>query len=144
FLAPGAFPPLCAGPEMRDALAGTSVAAAGMIDRAVAAGDEIVPLLWGFAMPSGPVTDRAFESIASELISRLAAAHRERPLDGVLLDLHGAMLTPQYADAEGELLRRVRAVIGADVPLVASLDPHANMTALMVELADALVPYRTY
>ena len=66
------------------------------------------------------------------------------PVDGVYLDLHGAMVTEQYDDGEGELLRRVRAVIGPDMPLIVSLDLHANVTPLMAELADRLVIYRTY
>src|SRR5262245_9481272 len=112
FLAPGGFPPLSAGAAMLDALDGTSVAAAGMVARARQAGDRIAPLIWCFASPSGPVTDRAFEMIAAELIAGLAAAARESPLDGVLIDLHGAMLTPRRPDAEGELLQRIRAVVG--------------------------------
>ncbi|WP_342362664.1 M81 family metallopeptidase [Terrarubrum flagellatum] len=144
FLTPAGFPPLSAGAEMLGALEGTSVAAAGMLARARAAGDEIVPLIWCFASPSGPVTDRAFEMIAGEMLSRLARAHREKPFDGVLIELHGAMVTPQFPDAEGELLRRVRATVGDNVPVVASLDPHVNLTALMVEASDALTPYRTY
>ena len=65
------------------------------------------------------------------------------PLDGVYLDLHGAAVVDSFPDAEGELLRRVRAIVG-DLPLTISLDPHANLTAQMVTLADAVVPFRTY
>ncbi len=63
---------------------------------------------------------------------------------GSYLDLHGAALTETFPDAEGELLRRIRAIIGPDMPLTISLDPHANLTRAMVELADAAVPFRTY
>ncbi|MBN8904404.1 MAG: M81 family metallopeptidase, partial [Rhodospirillales bacterium] len=143
FLAPAGFPAFCAGADMLRGLDGASVAAAGMVGRASASGDEIVPLLWCFASPSAPVTDQAFEMIAADMLDRLARAHREKPLDGVLLDLHGAMVTPAFPDAEGELLRRARAIVG-ETPIVASLDPHVNMTALMAEAADALIPYRTY
>jgi microcystin degradation protein MlrC len=73
----------------------------------------------------------------------LSLALDEAPLDGVYLDLHGAAVVVSFPDAEGELLRRVRAIVGA-VPIAISLDPHANMTALMVELADVMVPFRTY
>ena len=66
------------------------------------------------------------------------------PLDGVYLDLHGAMVTEHLDDGEGELLKRVRALVGPDVPVVASLDLHANVTRAMVQHADALVCYRTY
>jgi microcystin degradation protein MlrC len=65
-------------------------------------------------------------------------------LDAVYLDLHGAMVTEHFDDGEGELLARVRAVVGDAVPVVASLDLHANVTAKMVSKADALIAYRTY
>jgi microcystin degradation protein MlrC len=66
------------------------------------------------------------------------------PLDAVYLDLHGAMVTEHFDDGEGEILARVRQVIGKDLPLVVSLDLHANVTPAMVEHADALIAYRTY
>jgi len=66
------------------------------------------------------------------------------PLDAVYLDLHGAMVTEHLDDGEGEILARVRQVIGKDLPLVVSLDLHANVTPEMVEHADALIAYRTY
>ncbi|KAG1186178.1 hypothetical protein G6F35_014707 [Rhizopus arrhizus] len=66
------------------------------------------------------------------------------PLDGVYLDLHGAMVTEHLDDGEGELLKRVRELVGPHVPVVASLDLHANVTRAMVRHADALVCYRTY
>jgi microcystin degradation protein MlrC len=68
----------------------------------------------------------------------------EAPLDGVYLDLHGAAMVDSFPDAEGELLRRVRAIIGPTLPLTISLDPHANLTEVMVQLTDVVVPFRTY
>jgi microcystin degradation protein MlrC len=65
-------------------------------------------------------------------------------VDAVYLDLHGAAVAEYADDAEGELLARVRALIGVDMPLVASLDLHANVTQRMLTLSDALVAYRTY
>ena len=65
-------------------------------------------------------------------------------MDGAYLDLHGAALSESFPDAEGELLRRVRAIVGETMPLTISLDPHANLTPAMVRLADAAVPFRTY
>ena len=74
-------------------------------------------------------------------LERLAEA---LPVDGVLLELHGAMVTERCPDAEGELLRRVRQVVGPDLPVVATLDLHANISPEMVEHATALVGYDTY
>jgi microcystin degradation protein MlrC len=65
-------------------------------------------------------------------------------VDGIYLDLHGAMVVESFDDGEGELLRRVREAVGARVPVAASLDLHANVTRAMVQSADALVAYRTY
>jgi microcystin degradation protein MlrC len=69
---------------------------------------------------------------------------KAKPVDGVYLDLHGAMVVETYDDGEGELLRRVREAVGPRVPVVASLDLHANVTRAMIDYADGLVAYRTY
>lgn len=102
---------------------------------------EIYPLLWTSTTPGGTVTARAYERISGEILALLSKA---LPVDGVYLDLHGAMVSEQHSDGEGELLRRVRAVIGPDAPIVITLDYHANVTAAMVEHADGIFPYHTY
>src|SRR3546814_11453936 len=66
------------------------------------------------------------------------------PVDAVYLDLHGAMVTETYEDAEGELLRRIRAVVGPEIPVVISLDYHANVTPAMVEYSEGMAAYRPY
>ena len=93
------------------------------------------------ASPSAHVTKDAFERIVKVMVDGIAAAG---PLDAVYLDLHGAMVTEHLDDGEGEILARVRKVIGKELPLVVSLDLHANVTPEMVEHADALIAYRTY
>ncbi|MEJ0016605.1 MAG: M81 family metallopeptidase [Acetobacteraceae bacterium] len=143
FVRPAGFPPLTEGPAMLDEVRGRSVPAAGALGVAEAAGVEVVPLAWSFANPAGPVQDEAFERIAALICAALSRALDEAPLDGVYLDLHGAAVVDSFPDAEGELLRRVRAIVG-DLPLTISLDPHANLTARMVALSDAVVPFRTY
>ncbi|MBX9699530.1 MAG: M81 family metallopeptidase [Acetobacteraceae bacterium] len=144
FLKPGGFPGLQRPATLIGTLRPTSVPCAGAIAVLEEAGAEIVPLTWCFANPAGPVTAEAFERIAALMVAALSDALEAGPLDGVYLELHGAMVAEGFDDAEGEILRRVRAVVGPDLPLTASLDPHANMTAEMVARADALVPYRTY
>ncbi len=143
FVQPGGLPPLCSGAAMLAAVRPTSLAIAGALAAAEAAGAEPVPLTWCFANPAGPVTDEAFERIAGLICGGLATLMREAPPDGVFLDLHGAALADSFPDAEGELLRRVRHVAG-DIPIAIALDPHANLTAAMVALCDVAVPYRTY
>jgi len=143
FLRPGGFPPLVAGAGLIEALQHTAVPAAGALAAAKEAGVDAVPLSWCFANPAGPIDDEAFERIAALLCANLSNALDQSPLDGVYLDLHGAAVVRSFPDAEGELLRRVRAIAGA-TPIAISLDPHANVTARMVDLADIAVPYRTY
>ena len=144
FLRPGGFPPLQRPAGLVEALRPTSVPSAGAIAAAEEAGAEIEPLVWCFANPAGPVTAEAFERIAALMLAALSDAMEAAPLDGVFLELHGAMVAEGFDDAEGELLRRVRAAVGPEMPIAASLDPHANMTEAMVARADVLVPYRTY
>ena len=144
FAEPGGWPAPQRPAGLLDGLRGTGVPAAGAIDAAERTGLRIAPLSWAFANPAGPVTAEAFERVAAWIVSDLVAAMAEAPLDGVYLDLHGAMVTEAFPDAEGELLRRVRAVVGPDMPVAASLDPHCNLTEAMVRLSDALSPFRTY
>jgi microcystin degradation protein MlrC len=144
FVQPGGFPPVQHAATLIETLRPTSVPAAGAIAAAEREGCIIAPLAWAFANPAGPVSVEAFERIAALLVAALSDALDMGSIDGVYLDLHGAMVAVGFDDAEGEILRRVRAVVGPEVPIAASLDPHCNLTARMVELADVLVPFRTY
>ncbi len=112
----------------------------GFADEALTLGHEIVPTLWTFAQPAAELTDDTFERICGELLAGIAAA---LPVDAVYLCLHGALVTESHEDGEGEILRRVRTLVGA-IPVVATLDLHANVSAAMVEQATALLVYRTY
>ena len=102
---------------------------------------EVVPILWTSAEPSGLVQDDAFDRISEMMISAIEAS---LPLDGIYLDLHGALVCQSYEDGEGEFLRRLRARLGNDIPVAVSLDLHANVTQQMAELADVMTIYRTY
>jgi microcystin degradation protein MlrC len=144
FVQPGGFPSLVYGAALIDAVRATSVPIAGAIAAASTEDVALVPLAWCIASPAGPIEDEAFERIAALICAPLSIALDEAPLDGVYLDLHGAALCVSFPDAEGELLRRVRAIVGSDLPITISLDPHANLTRQMVELVDAAVPFRTY
>ncbi|MEV4250778.1 M81 family metallopeptidase [Streptosporangium canum] len=101
---------------------------------------QIVPVIWAAACPSGRVTRDAYERIAGEILDAARTAHP----DAIYLDLHGAMAAEHLDDGEGELLTRLRAVVGDDVPIVVSLDLHANLTERMMATADATVGLRTY
>jgi microcystin degradation protein MlrC len=137
----GGWPGVQVGEPLFDAVAGANIPVQGAIEALRAAGHSLVPLAWAAASPSAQVTVDAFERIVGALTERLRAA---LPVDGVYLDLHGAMVTEHHDDGEGEILRRVREIVGPEVPVVASLDLHANVTHGMVAHADALSIYRTY
>jgi microcystin degradation protein MlrC len=141
FAAPDAWPGLTRGGALFDAVAGINLPAAGFVQEARGLHHELLPLSWCSAQPSGHVTRDAFERIVAMLIEDLRDAG---DVDAVYLDLHGAMVTEHLDDADGEVLRRVRSVVGAGVPIVASLDFHANISRQMAQAATALVSYRTY
>lgn len=132
--------PMARGEEIFSRSGKSNQAIMGAIDHARAQGWDIVPTIWCAASPSAHTTQDAFETVSGEMIERIASA---LPLDGIYLDLHGAMVCEHLDDGEGELLKRLRARVG-DVPIVVSLDLHANVTPLMVEMADVLDSYRTY
>jgi len=129
------------GAQLLEKMRNINVGMAGFVPAAEAEGWELVPTIWCAASPSAHVTKEAYERVAKTMVDGIKAAG---PLDAVYLDLHGAMVTEHLDDGEGEILARVRKVIGKDLPLVASLDLHANVTPDMVEHADALIAYRTY
>ncbi len=141
FEAGGGWPGVQYGEPLFGAVAGANIPAAGAVDALRAAGHQLVGTAWAAASPSAAVTHDAFERIAGEIVKRLREA---LPVDGVYLDLHGAMVSERFDDGEGELLRRVREVVGPRVPVVASLDLHCNFTRAMFAGADAFVAYRTY
>ncbi|ARP80024.1 microcystin degradation protein MlrC [Bordetella genomosp. 8] len=134
------FPKPVRGQAMLDMLATVDVSATGFARQARARGWTLVPSLWCGAVPSSYVTDDAFERICASILEDA----RKLDFDAIYLELHGAALTVSFDDAEGELLARIRAVVGPDIPIVASLDLHANVTRAMLELADGLVAFRTY
>ena len=141
FEAADAWPGLTRGAALFDAVDGINLPIAGFVTAARASGHSLVPLTWCSATPSGPVTEHAFEHITQGLIADLAKA---RNVDAVYLDLHGAMVAEHIDDADGELLRRIRKVVGPDIPIVSSLDFHANVSPLMLAQAHGLLAYRTY
>jgi microcystin degradation protein MlrC len=135
------WPPLAQGDEIFERSAGINVPIAGFIERMRKTSHVLIPTAWAGTSPSAHVTRDAFERIAEMILSRLRNA---LPVDAVYLDLHGAMVAEHVDDGEGELLERVSKIVGPDVPIVASLDLHANVTRRMVQYSDALISYRTY
>ncbi|MCA1396758.1 M81 family metallopeptidase [Bradyrhizobium sp. BRP56] len=141
FVHGGGWPSMTHGADVLKVMRKINVGLAGFVEAAEANGWELVPTIFAAASPSAHVSKDAFERIVTEMVDGIAAAG---PIDAVYLDLHGAMVTEHYDDGEGETLARVRKAIGNDLPLVASLDLHANVSPKMIEHADALIAYRTY
>ncbi len=141
FEAPDAWPGLTRGPALLEAVAGINLPATGFITEARSLGHTLVPLTWCSATPSAEVTRHAYEHILALILQDLRAAGT---IDAVYLDLHGAMVAEHLEDADGETLRRIRAVVGTNIPIVANLDFHANVSPLMIAQASLLSPYRTY
>jgi microcystin degradation protein MlrC len=129
------------GEALIDVFSGTGTGLGGALGFAEENGIEVAPLLSAMASSSAGHLERdVFVTIRDELVHRLEGA---LPVDGVLLVLHGSMVVDGYDDGTGEILRAFRKVLGADVPLVGTLDLHANVTRQMVERATALVGYHT-
>lgn len=136
------FPAFMRGPAVLPGIKDTSLPMAGFLRAAESDdGNSLHPILWCSAEPSAQVTDAAFQAIAAEILAGIRDAGQ---IDGIYLDLHGAMVTDAYEDGEGQLLAMIREQVGPDVPLVASLDMHANITPQMVAHTDALTVFRTY
>jgi len=125
-------------PEQPSLFAGPLIAAR---QRGRPLGWELIEGMVAFAQPSGITTRAAYESLRDELLADLRAA---LPVDIVLLGLHGAMVADGYDDCEGDLLQRVRAIVGPGVVVGAELDPHNHLSAAMVEHADVLVSFKQY
>src|SRR5262245_18258575 len=129
------------GNEIPVAFSGTRSALGATFEADDKYGWTLVHPVSANANPSDIVTDDAFDRIGGQMLD---AARDQGPIDGVLLHLHGAMVVDSYEDGEGELLARLRRILGPDVPVVVTLDLHANVTQQMADNASALIAFRTY
>lgn len=122
---------------------GANVCPGGFIEGAETHGFELVPLLWTFATPSAVVERAAYEALKAEF---LAGLRREgaRGCDGVLLDLHGAMVVEGIEDADADLLAAVREAVGEQTPVMVTTDLHSNHSAARVAACNAIIGYDTF
>ena len=102
---------------------------------------ELIPIVWAAAEPAGFVQSQAFDTIVAMICDGINEAGE---IDGVYLDLHGAMVTDSYEDGEAEIIKRVRHVIGDELPLVCSFDFHANISPEFIDAVSALTIFRHY
>ncbi|HEX2173273.1 MAG TPA: M81 family metallopeptidase [Dehalococcoidia bacterium] len=122
-------------------LDGTGTIYGGIVAEARAQGIDLIPTTYGYAVPGGRVTREAFEALRDEILAGIRAV---LPVDGVLLGLHGAMALEHHDDGEGLLIAAVRALVGPEIPIVAPLDLHTNLSDAMMSGATALVGYKEY
>ena len=129
------------GDEIISKFRGTNTTIGGYIAGAEAHGLELIPTIFANAHPSGPTPRDVFEAILKDMLDRIAEAGS---IDGVLLDLHGAMVAEGIDDGEGHILAAVRELVGPRVPILAELDIHSNVSRRMIEMADVLIGRETY
>jgi len=120
---------------------GTNTIHGGYLRGAEQCGFELMCVFNARAYPSGIVVRECFEELVGMLIQRVREA---LPAEGVLLDLHGAMVTEDYEDAEAEIVRRVRDAVGEQIPIVVTLDLHANISAELARRSTVIIGFDTY
>ncbi|HTN02114.1 MAG TPA: M81 family metallopeptidase [Planctomycetaceae bacterium] len=133
------------GSQIVERFRGANICTGGFLEGAERYGFEAVPLLWTFAYPSGVIEAAAYATLKAEFLERLRQAEAEGgPVDGVLLDLHGAMVVEGIDDGDGDFVESVRAAIGPDRPIVVTFDLHGNHTQRRIDAATAVIGFDTY
>jgi microcystin degradation protein MlrC len=120
---------------------GTKTVGGAFIEVSREKGFKLIPTIWNSSFAWGMVTAEAREYLLGAVLAGIEKADR---VDGVLMELHGAMVSEGVGSSEGYLLRRIREKVGPSVPIIATLDLHANISQLAVDMADVLVGYDTY
>lgn len=138
----GGWPGYTVGAHVLEVVEGTNIPISGFVEAVRKRGHDVVPLVFANATPSAQVTDDAFERIMTDLLAQIE--RRLAEIDAVYLDLHGAMVSESFDDGEGEIIARVRRLVGERIPIVVSLDLHANVSEAMLRRCDGMVAYRTY
>src|SRR5207253_2675864 len=131
---------LVTGEAVRQRLARTHHEVAGMFHALEEAGEEAVPIFAARAVPFGVIESTAIERLLAMMFGALEKAGQ---LDGVLVAPHGATVSESYSDVDGHWLSQLRRRVGPKTPIIGTLDAHANLSAAMVDAADALIAYRT-
>ncbi len=129
------------GPEMLGPMRGTDTEIGGFLAGAEEHGFEAVPTYYAWAWPAGPLTDDCFRTILDRLKEAVSGCG---DLDGMLLQVHGAMVTESDDDPDGTIIAEVRSCLPLGCPLIVTFDLHANLSPLMVSSCDALIGYQTY
>ncbi|HLK59772.1 MAG TPA: M81 family metallopeptidase [Chthonomonadaceae bacterium] len=134
---------LLRGAMLLETFRGANFCPGGFLDGAERHGFELIPLLWTFATPSGLVERACYDTLKQEFLADLRR-ERDRGMDGVLLDLHGAMVVEGIEDADADLLAAVRATVGEGMPVMVTTDLHANHSAARLAACNAIIGYDTF
>jgi len=127
--------------EINNFFKDTKVELGAFIDVSRKENFEIIPAIAANALPGGPVTRDMFELVKTNIIDTI---NKEKNIDAILLSLHGAMVLEDAPDGEGEILEAIRKIVGKDIPIMVSLDLHANITVKMSKNANGLFPFDNY
>ena len=133
---------LYTGQEVIECLRGGGMEVSAIIKVAAEEGIELLPTLATYGGTGGPVETKAYAYLRDEILTD--ARRYAAEADGAILALHGAMLTEDLDDPEGDLLSALRQILGPGKPIVCSLDCHAHLTDRMVQQATAFVAYQTH
>ncbi len=129
------------GAAILEKFRGTNTPTGGFIEGTDVYGFELIPTIFAEAHPSGPASRPVFDRLVNELLDGIRAAGA---IDGVLLELHGAMVAEGVDDGEGHLLAAVRELVGPTIPIIAQLDIHSSISPRMVANADVLIGRESY
>ena len=126
--------------QIRDEYQDSQTTNAGFLQISEEEDIDVVPLIFAITGPIGTITATAFDLITKEMMSLLT---QNGPWDGILLSLHGAAVSEDYPDADGEIAKRVRNLVGPEVVIGLSLDMHANISQEMTDNINVMTVYRT-
>jgi microcystin degradation protein MlrC len=131
---------LLTGAEIREEYARAHHEVGGILEVFDQSEIEIVPLFFAEATPGGTLQEAAYEKLCGLMMDQL---ERQAPWDGIVLCAHGAAVAENYPDMDGDWLARVRALVGPGIPIVVTIDPHANVSERMTAMTDGIVAYAT-
>jgi len=132
------------GQQVIDRFTGSNICAGGFIEGAAKHSFELIPLLWTFAYPGGLIIRNVYDALKAEFLDRLRTNMKVATIDGVLLDLHGAMVVEGIDDGDGDFIASVRHAVGPNCPVIVTQDLHANHSQSRVDHADAILGFDTY
>lgn len=131
------------GNALCDIFRGANFCPGGFLESAEEHGVELVPLLWTFATPSGLIERATYDALKNQFLA-LLQRESAQGVDGVLLDLHGAMVVEGIEDADADFIASVRRTVGEKIPIIVTTDLHANHSAARLAACEAIIGYDTY